>query len=90
MIALYENINQKAFMGILNTDTKKFGWGKMQHDKASSLWAIKGNWQLFEKDTYDGISLKICEGKIINYTGGHYGMNDKISSAKVIPAEDCE
>ena len=91
MIALYEDANQFKFMGILTEDVEKFGGSSVENDKASSLWAIKGNWELFDKDKY-GVdsgkkSLKICEGQTIKYIGKEF--NDKITSARVM-VEPCE
>ena len=85
MIVLYENKKKFKFMGILTEDVSKFDESYLDNDKASSLWAIKGNWELFDTDNYGkGKSIKICEGHTINDLDD---MNDKISSAKVV--EDC-
>ena len=91
MIALYEDTRMYKFMGILTENVDKFGGSSVENDKASSLWAIKGNWELFDRDNYDvksgEKSLKICEGQTITNIGKEF--NDKITSARVM-VESCK
>ena len=67
-------------MDIVTQDTK-FDHGRaLEHDKASSLVALKGNWIVYSEKNYKGDSIIICEGERICNVGK--AMNDRISSAK--------
>ena len=59
--------------------------GDFWNDKASSLKAVAGDWEVYQHSTYRGTFRVICQGDELT---GLPGFNNQISSVKLVAQSD--